>query len=120
MHYPVALYYHTDLACIDHNGLPAAPYREEMVRHLIWHSEVFTRDDIMEPAVQNGSPRIVVGAQVRRYFPTNSVRLETWEQRVMVMCPTALNGHLVGFAPTLMDAMRYVAKGDTAALVMPW
>lgn len=116
-HWPVTIFYQVEVA-VCHGDQD--PVTAEHAIHLVWHSEIYTRDDILDSRIQNRQPRIVVGEPVRRYFPTADVRLESWESRLMVICPQSTNGYLAGFAPTLLDAMAYVATGKATGLLRLW
>lgn len=118
-HHPVVIVFTGDGVVQGEGGAPTV-IQCDMHKHMNWHSNQFQRDDIMDPELIRRCKNIIVRDQVRRYFPTDQCRLETFDGRTLVVPPEGTNGFFVGFADTLMEAMRYVAKADESVLVKPW
>lgn len=117
-HYPVTIVYTVEVVGQGSDGLVRESV--EAHKHLNWHRDAYTRDDVIEPGLLQRLKKIVTHEKVRRYVPTTNCRLESWDGRTLVIPETGNNGFFAGFAPTLMDAMTFVASGDEKALVKPW
>jgi hypothetical protein len=117
-HYPVTIVYTVELVGQGQDGLVRD--QVDAHKHLNWHRDAYTRDDIIEPGLLQRVKTITTHEKVRRYVPTTDCRLESWDGRTLVIPETGNNGFFAGFAPTLMDAMTFVASGDERGLVKPW
>jgi len=119
-HHLVTVKFMSEAVMSPSNGLSESQ-KVECHHHLVWHRDVFCRDDVMDNRMLRGFIGASVTPVIRRYLPADAVRLENWDDRTMVVCPNGEpNGFFAGFAPNLLAAMTYVAKGERSRLVTPW
>jgi hypothetical protein len=114
--------------CKDQHGILAGMGDEARIpehEHLavqLWHRPDMARDDILHADILRSCTRITMDAELRRYFTAESMRFESYGDRMMVIPvqEQTLVGYYAGHALTQADAMHYVATGDRARLVCPW